>query len=241
MALNSTLNASLANDSLRVFFAIQVDFPTYTLRLIESDGEVRFDVDGVTATFTGKDSIYGTISGIGSITEAIATSAPEWQLSLLAPTESAVGELCQPSFRGSLTRVWFGNLSETTGLPIGIPELIFIGQYDIGVISESADTRVVDCSIKSVWERLFAAQEGQRLNDVWHQAIHPGDLCLSLNTQVAISQPWGMNSPVPQPGAVPSSGGGGSGSGTGGGSYVGGGIIGGRYGGGDLDYLTHLV
>ncbi len=219
MALDTTLHTALQAPSLRVFFAVQIDLPSGPLRLIDGDGTVRFSVDGSTVDFTGSDGVYGSIASIGGITEAIATSAPVLDLSILPPTEGALGELSQIEAQGSLIRVWFGVLNESTGLPLGTPELVWIGHHDRAVITEAPDARVIEITVMSAWERFFAAQEGERLNDVWHQGIHPGDDFLKWNTQVTMSQPWGMNSPTPQPGSQPRTtypGSGGNGGGGGG-------------------------
>lgn len=235
MALDTILSAGLDLPSYRVFFALQIDLPGYPLRLIESDGEVRFLVDGVMQTFTGKDPIYGTLANVGSIAEAVATSAPILDIGILPPTEAAFGELGKPGIQGSLARVWFGIIDEATGLPRGAPELIFIGDFDTTIQTEDSEIRKVDVTITTSWERLQAAQEGQRLNDVWHQSIHPGDNCLSWNSEITMTQPWGMQTPTPTAGSQPGGGGSsGGGSGGGGGGYYDGGNP--RFGGGGGGY-----
>ena len=238
MALDSAMNTALGAHTIRSFMAIRVEFPdNQTINLITGSGFVTFAVDGVATTFTSKDPIYGVLSSVSNVSEAFATSAPHLGITFLPPTPDAIGALSAPLTQGSRVRAWAGLVNEETGLVIGKPELLWIGRVDTAKTTLDANNRVVEIDAASVFERLFAALEGERLNKVWHRAFHPDESGLDYNIAALVDPVWGADAGKPQPSSGPvagggnyGGGGGSSGGSGGGGGYGGGG--GGRYGGG---------
>ena len=232
------MNAALGASTIRSFIAIRVEFPdNQTINLITGSGFVTFAVDGVATTFTSKDPIYGVLSSVSNVSEAFATSAPHLGITFLPPTPDAIGALSAPLTQGSRVRAWAGLVNEETGLVIGKPELLWIGRVDTAKTTLDANNRVLEMDAASVFERLFASLESERLNKVWHRAFHPDENGLDYNIAALVDPMWGADAGKPQPSSGPVAGGGGSyggggSSGGGGGGYGGGG--GGRYGGYDI-------
>lgn len=235
MALDAAMNAALGAHTIRSFMAIRVELPdNLTINLITGSGFVTFPVDGVPTTFTSKDAIFGVLSSVSSITEAFATSAPHLAINFLPPTSDAIGALSAPLVQGSRVRAWAGLVNEETGLVIGQPERLWVGRVDTAKTTLDANNRVVEMDAASVFERLFASLESERLNKVWHRAFHPNESGLDYNIAALVDPMWGADAGKPQPSSGPVAGGGGSyggGGGSGGGSGGGGG-----YGGGGGRY-----
>lgn len=197
MALDATLDTGLQSQAIRVFTAVQIalpaagPYPAYTVNLIDGAGFVSFFVNGVSTTFTGEDPTFGVLGTISAVSEAIATEAPRVTITLLPPTSAAVGQLNQPLYQGAPIKLWFGLVNETTGAVIGVPELLFSGRLDTAKTTAQTNSRIVELDVASVFERMFVAQEGDRLTDRWHQTIHPGETGLRLNNDALQDPMWG--------------------------------------------------
>lgn len=197
MALNTALDTGLKEQAIRVFTAVQMalpaagPYPAYTLNLIDGAGFVTFFVNGVSTTFSGEDSLFGVLGTISAISEAVATEAPRVTITVFPPTSDAVGQLNQPLYQGAPVKIWFGLVNETTGAVIGQPELLFSGRLDTAKTTAQPNARVVELDVASVFERLFVAQEGDRLTDRWLQSIYPGATGLRLNNDALQDPMWG--------------------------------------------------
>ena len=225
MALDASMLAALGGSTLRAFVAVRIELPdNETINLIDGSGFLRFVVDGIDTLFDASDPIYGTLGSISGITEAFATSAPRLQISLLPPTPDAVGALSQPLTQGCRVRVWAGLINENTGLVIGAPELLWIGLLDTAKTTSGDGGRVVELDVASAFDRLFIAQESERLNKVWHRSHHPNENGMDWNIAALTDPMWGADAGKPRPSA--------GGTGTGGPIAGGGGGGGGGYGGG---------
>lgn len=232
MALDAAMNAALGAHTIRSFMAIRVEFPDdLTVNLITGSGFVTFPVDGVVTTFTGKDPIFGVLSSVSNVTEAFATSAPHLGITFLPPTPDAIGALSAPLTQGSRVRAWAGLVNEENGRVIGQPELLWIGRVDTAKTTLDNNSRVVDLDAASVFERLFAANESERLNKVWHRSFHPNESGMDYNTAALVDPMWGADAGKPQPSSGPVAGGGNYGGGSSGGGSGGAGGYGGGGGG----------
>src|SRR3546814_8022190 len=61
------------------------------------------------------------------------------------------------------------------GLIIGQPEVKFLGEIDVPSLTiGEGGQRSLSYTAVSVFERLFATDEGARAQDAWHQSIWPG-------------------------------------------------------------------
>jgi len=197
MALHTALDAAIQGQSLRVFTAVQIalpqtpTYPAYNINLIDGAGSITFAVGAVSTTFTGDDPTFGTIGTISAVSEAIATEAPRVTVTLLPPSEVAVGQLNQPQYQGAPVKIWFGLVSELDGAVIGVPELLFSGRLDTAKTTAQANVRMVELDVASVFERLFIASEGDRLTLRWQQTVHPGETGLALNNSALNDPMWG--------------------------------------------------
>ena len=182
-------------------------------------------------TYTGEDGVYGVLNGIETLSEEVGTEAPMVRLTFLPKTVAAMADITSPANQGSRVSLWFGSVSQATGLLIGEPELMFLGELDTADVDVSQNETVISFNVGSAWERLFDVNEGQRLNGRFIQSIYPGALGAEFVIAIQRDLPWGYDGPRP---AVVSDLVGGSP--VRGGSPIGGGTGGGGGGGGGWDW-----
>jgi hypothetical protein len=202
MALSTAMDAALAGPVVMAFDALRIALPSgQTVRLMTGAGQVSFGGE----TYLGRDATYGTIASLESASEDIATSAPRYQAVLMPPALSGLLALTAPEAQGSSVSVYFGLVNEATGLVIGSPELVFLGEIDTVKLVAGANSRMVEIDVNSVWERCFADTEGARLNNHFHQTMWPGELGFTFVVDAADDPYWGADGPKP---ATTSAGGG---------------------------------
>lgn len=203
-ALVSASTASV----LRQFIAVRIELNSGTIiNLIDGRGFVTFPVDGTPVTFKGSDPIYGSLATASSIEERVADQAPRFSFTLFPPNETALGSLMQPTQQGSRVRVWWGLVNEDTGVVIGT-EVIWTGRYDTCKANAGPNQLGAEIDTVSAFDRMFVAEEGARLNGVWHKSIWPGETGLDYVYNAQQSIYWGSEAPAKA--AVSSGGGGGS-------------------------------
>lgn len=233
MAMDPTLVAALDAPHLRTFFAVRIFFQSTETEVLLHDGSGTLSFapwSGDTKTFTGKDSIFGTLAALTTIEEKIASEAPDVSITLMAPSNAAFGEINDPRNQGSPVSVWFGLVDDMTGAVIGTPELLWMGRLDTVQSNVAANQQTCELVTVSGFDRLFIAGEGECLNSVWHQSIWPGETGLAYNVASTTDIPWGVEAPKPVTSPA-----GGYGYGGGYGGYGGGGG-----GGGGRNYNDHL-
>ncbi|NWK98681.1 hypothetical protein DM806_24060 [Sphingobium lactosutens] len=191
--MDATLKNALAQPAPWLFGAIRIDFPGYTLRLL--DGSAEFPIGG--EMYRGMDPTFGTIASLSEMSEDMDDSAPEVELTLFPPDVSAAAILSHPDMQGSPVRIMVGAIDPYSGAVLGTPETLFLGEIDVPTvaISESGE-RTVSYTIVSVFERLFEVEEGQRASDSWHQSIWPGELGLEFMTGTDVNLYWGAKPPA---------------------------------------------
>lgn len=193
--MDPALKSALAAPSVLLFGALRIEFPSYTLRLV--DGSASVVIGG--EVYVGQDPTFGTISALSEMTEEIGDSAPEVTVTLFPPDLSATAVLAHPYMQGSRARIMVGALDPISGIAIGTPETIFLGEIDVPKIDvDGSGARTVEYTIVSVFERLFEIEEGQRASDSWHQSIWPGERGLEFMTGTDVNLYWGA---VPSPGS----------------------------------------
>ena len=191
--LDPTLQTALGADSPLVFFAIEAVYPTHTLRLVDGAGTV--DIGG--NTFLGFDPVYGSLVGPDTWGDGVAAEAPHLTFQIQPPTNVAAASLCDPAAQGGQVSLWFGALDRVTGLPIGTPYAMWIGDLDVPTLVADRGTRVVKVDAESSWDRFFDVDEGILLTNASHQAFWPGELGLKYITEVQAQIPWGQDAPRP--------------------------------------------
>jgi hypothetical protein len=188
------LEAAAAAGAPFLFGAIKIEFPDYTLRLL--DGAAQITIGG--ETFVGEDSVFGAIETIGALDERIGEEAPEIEIGLLPPDASAAATLAAAEMQGSPVQILFGAFDPSTGAVVGTPEVLFYGEVDVPTIESAEGSRRVSYTVVSVFERLFEVNEGERASDGWHQSIWPGELGFEYMTGTLKNLYWGAKLPVKQ-------------------------------------------
>lgn len=187
---------------------IEIELPLRTVRLCDG-GFVNWPARGM---FTAEDSEFGTVDTVEPVGESISDEAPGGKLTLLPPSLVAASALFQPTAQGSPIRFWLGEVTQSTGLILGTPELVFDGLVDRLSLKTERGSRRVEIDFIAAAERLFMVREGNVLSPRFHKAVWPGELGFDHATGVPGLVPWGVSGPGR--GTI-SGGGGGGGGGTG--------------------------
>ena len=168
MALDASLDAALQGAAPTIFVAVRIALPEYTIRLVDGSGVVAFD----SQTFTGSDDTYGVLNAVEAIEEGTGEEAPKVRISFLPPSVSAIAGLTAPGVQGSAVPIWLGAVDPATGLVIGEPELLFLGELDEADLETDLGSQLLVMDVASIWERLFDLNEGARPNKDFHQSIY---------------------------------------------------------------------
>ncbi|KQM73439.1 hypothetical protein [Sphingomonas sp. Leaf20] len=188
--LSPAMQVALASTVVRLFGAVQIDFPEYSLKLIDAPAAFKSAPwDG----FLARDPVFGVLGGVDSISDGSGDEAPGISLTLLPSSATAAGNLVAANMQGSRTRCWLGVVDAATGIVVPDPMLVFDGVLDVATLNWGNKKRTVDYDIVSVFERFFDLEEGIRLSDSWLQSVWPGALGLSFVTGVTQTVPWGTN------------------------------------------------
>lgn len=190
--LSVGLDTALSGAHVLDFYALQIELPSYTLRLVDGSGFVTFDGD----TYVGEDAIYGTIGSIEPISDGSENTSPRLNIVLLPPTNVAAADLASPAAQGSAVSVWYGAINPATGLVIDTPHLEFIGTLDVATLRVGKG-RSLELEVASIWDALFPRDDGARLNAAFHQSVWPGELGFEFVTDVQRQLPWGADAPRP--------------------------------------------
>lgn len=193
--MDAALKAALAQPAPTLFGAIKIEFPDYTLRLL--DGSAQLQIGG--EMYVGQDPTFGTLASISELNEELDDSAPEVTIGLFPPDLSATATLAHPDMQGSVVTIMAGALDAASGSVIGAPEILFVGEIDVPTIDVDGEgKRTLSDTVVSVFERLFETEEGQRASNGWHQSIYPGELGLEFMTGTDVNLYWGAKPPAGQ-------------------------------------------
>ena len=193
MALNTSLDAALKGVAPLVTIMFEMVLPDHTIRVMDGSGEIPFGGE----TFTGSDPTYGVLNAIEDISEQVGTEAPRVRFSFLPASLTALANITAPDKQGSEVTVWLAAINPATGLLIGQPEVLFVGELDSAEIDYDPKSTVITFDVASAWERLFDANEGNRLNNAFHQSVWPGERGFEFVTVVQRQEPWGYSGPRP--------------------------------------------
>ena len=190
--MDPALKSALSQPSALLFSALKIQMPDHTIRLV--DGSAALTIGG--ELYTGQDNVFGTIADASEIAEEIGDSAPEWTVSFFPPDVSATAALSHPSMQGSPVQLMAGACDPISGIAIGAPEIMFLGEIDVPTIRiDQKGGRMVEFTVVSVFERMFEVEEGQRASNGWHQSIWPGELGLEHMTGTDVNLYWGASVP----------------------------------------------
>lgn len=192
MSADPTLVAALGADGAWPFAALRIELPEKTLRLL--DGAAWIDIGA--ETFKGEDDDFGTVLALEPISESLDNEAPEFKFVFQPNDAASAAYLANPAMQSSTITVMVGAMNMATGVPIGTPEIVALLEIDVPRLRIGENgVRQVEFTAVSVFERLFAVDEGERATDGFHQSIHPGELGLSMMTGTPEKLWWGANPP----------------------------------------------
>lgn len=187
------MQAALEGEYPFLFGAVQINFPDYTLRLLDGSGEL--EIGG--QLFVGEDETFGVLDSISEHEEVIGDEAPEMTISFLPPDGAAAATLAHPLMQGSMVMIMIGVFDPNANIVIGTPEVIALCEVDVPTLELSeGGQRTVSYSLVTVFERLFEVREGERASDGWHQSIWPGELGLEHMTGTVKNLYWGAKPPT---------------------------------------------
>lgn len=190
--VDPVLQAALEADAPFLLGALKIEFPDYTLCLLDGSGEITFGGH----TYLGIDETFGAIESIDAIEESIGNEAPEIRLTLNPADGAASATLASSLMQGSRVTIFLGAFDPMSNSTIGQPEALFYGEIDVPTIDLSHGSRQVSYTIVTVFERLFEVAEGERASDGFHQSIWPGELGLEFMTGTVKTLYWGAKRPI---------------------------------------------
>ncbi len=195
--MDSTLISAASAAHLRVFLAVRIELNSGpVINLIDGSGVASFQVNGQSVDFTGYDPTFGSLGAANSIAERVADGAPQFSVTLMPPSENATGTLNDPLQQGSKLYAWWGLYDDEVGAVIGAPELLWNGRLDTVKTNFDANVMRVEVATVSAFDRLFVAEEGQRLNGEWHKSIWPGETGLDAVYDAQSDIFWGQEAPA---------------------------------------------
>ncbi len=187
MDTTPAMDLALSQDRAHIFLCGQIDLPGYTLRMLETSGQVTWSQ----GTFTGEDARFGSLSSIEAINDGIGDQAPQLSVSFSPPNSTSVAELASPNMQGSRIRIWLGAIDLSARTVIPEPYLLFDGELDQPVLTVGKGTRELDYECVSSFEKFFRLDEGMRLSDTNQQEFWPGETGLSSVTGIVKQIIWG--------------------------------------------------
>ncbi len=170
---------------------MEIVLPGHTVRLCDG-GFINWPAVGM---FTAQDDLYGTVGGVGSISDSVADEAPANNVTMLPPTTAAAADLADPAAQGSVMRFWLAEADLTTATIVGTPELLFTGVLETVSLRLDRGERALEIEYASEAERLFSITEGNVQSPRWHKSIWPGETGLDHATGVSVNVAWGIAGP----------------------------------------------
>jgi hypothetical protein len=169
---------------------VQVDLPGRTLRLCEG-ADTRW---GAESYVTDEADFGSLLSGeLGS--EGESEFAPGGLITLNPRGGVAAAVLSNPAMQGSGIKIWLAEISGSTGLVIGTPELLFSGFVDVPRLRRADGKRILELGFVSGAERLFRRNRGNTMSTRFHETVWAGELGFENATGVQISVAWGVDAP----------------------------------------------
>lgn len=190
--LDASLQAALGAFSPLHFFAVEVLYPSFNLRLLDGPGQVTLNSNA----FVGLDGIYGTLVLPESFSDGVAAEAPNISFGVMVPSNVAAAALCDPAAQGSPVNVYYSAVNRASGVPYN-PYLIWSGELDVATWTVGQNVRQVKIDAESPFGAFNDSFDGALLTNTAHQSIWPGENGLQFVTDVQQLMPWGSDSPRP--------------------------------------------
>lgn len=188
------METALAAPIVTTFGAVQIDLPSYTLRLLS--GPIALS-GAPWSSFVARDPTFGVLAGIDDLRDGGGEQAPSISLTLHPSSDAAAATLAAPTMQGSQVQIWLGVVTPATGAVVADPCLIFVGELDVARLTMEEHGRTLEFDLISAFDRFFAEAEGIRLADSFHQSIWPGETGFAAVTGVTEQIYWGQTPPNP--------------------------------------------
>jgi hypothetical protein len=169
---------------------VRVELPGRTLRLCEG-ADTRWGAD----SYVVDEVDFGSLLSGELGAEGESEFAPGGTITLNPQGGVTAAALSNAAMQGSKLTVWLAEISGTTGLVIGTPELLFSGFVDVPRLRRADGKRVLDLEFVSGAERLFRRNRGNTLSTRFQQSIWSGELGFDNATGVQLSVAWGVDAP----------------------------------------------
>lgn len=189
--MHPSMLARLQSGQGCLFYAVELTYPTFTLRLVDA-GFVVIDTQEYRSRIAGR----GKLKRVDKLKDGAGGVAPRWRITLTPDGFAAEAALTEAAAQGSRVRAWEGTVDPETGLIDGEPDLRFIGEIDTATLSigESRFDVVLECC--TGLDLALEAFEGQFLNDDFHQTLFPGELGMDAVTGLDDPVYWGISAPL---------------------------------------------
>ena len=189
--MDTDLKAALRSGAARYFTAVKIEYPDFTLRLVNA-GFVVIDGD----TYLARDDTYGTLGLVERIGDGSGQDAPRCRIQLKPPSAAAMSALTDPEAQLSPLTVFWGCVNVSTGEVIGVPEEPFIGLLDEPRFSMDRNSWGVTLDCCSGLDRALDSTEGLRLAPAFQNTVWPSETSFDQVTGVDDPVYWGMRPPA---------------------------------------------
>lgn len=200
--LPPSLEALMQQDQVLVCLLLKIEFPLIDpLCLLYGSGSVVYAGD----TYVGLDERFGSLSSLDPPEDGAGDTAPQMGITLTVPDDASAAMLASPLYQGAPVKLWITAIDGAGAL--AEPYILFDGQVDRPVLNSDGKNRTVEFDCSSVFEKLFADTEGQRLAHASHKRIWPGEDGFLNVTGIVKKILWGpgerpgIRSAAPQLGA----------------------------------------
>lgn len=193
--LDPTLAAALAQDRVLLFGGVEIGFPGGTMYLLDGSAEVMIGSN----KFVGRDPVWGVLDTIKGLADTTEDQAPVLTIGIIPASTLSLAAMLDPSSQGSPVIVSVGVVNPATGLAVGQPYVIFVGELDVPTVRWAANDRRLEFRVTGIGERLFNLEEGRRLSDAFHQMVWPGELGLAFVTGIEDWVAWGQQLRISAP------------------------------------------
>lgn len=149
---------------------VTVSLPGYTIRWALNGGFVRWDG----SVWRGKDATYGVLESIGEIADGVGDDSSPVELVIIPPSLASAEDLAAADAQGGIVTIHMGAVSRQSGLLIGEPYRVHIGELDRPTWKSRSRRLIYD--IITTEARGLEANEEQRQSHAFHSDIWPGEL-----------------------------------------------------------------
>lgn len=173
------------------FVAVDVQLKTgQGFQLLDSASEVTFG--NPLKTYRGRDPDFGSLARIDAIEEGVATSAPQLRVAIYPANDTVMALIAEPANQGSYVTIWAGAINPADGSVYVDDEPEFIGELNRAQRGIGLNQGSFELDLTSFYESFFASGEGYRLNNQFHQKVHPGEKGLEYVNGIQRDIPWGQ-------------------------------------------------